>query len=41
MSYDELVAWLRAHPYKDPLLQGLADKAVQQAAPARKPPTGG
>ena len=31
MSYDELVKWLRAHRYADPLLQRLAEKAAQQA----------
>ena len=31
MSYDELVKWLRAHRYEDPLLQRLAVKAAQQA----------
>ena len=30
MSYDELIKWLRAHRYTDPLLQGLAEKAAQQ-----------
>ena len=32
MSYDELVKWLRAHRYKDPVLQRLAERAAQQAA---------
>ena len=31
MSYDELEKWLRDHRYTDPLLQGLAQKAAQQA----------
>ncbi len=35
MSYDELVAWLRAHRYEDPILQGLAEKAAQADAAAR------
>ena len=35
MSYDDLVKWLRAHRYTDPLLQQLAEKAAaQQCAPA-------
>ncbi len=35
MSYDELVKWLRAHRYTDPLLKRLAEKAAaQQCAPA-------
>jgi hypothetical protein len=32
MSYDEMVRWFRGHRYKDPVLQGLAEKAAQQAA---------
>ena len=31
MSYDELAQRLRAHPYTDPFLQRLAEKAAQQA----------
>jgi hypothetical protein len=31
MNYGELVHWLRAHRYRDPVLQGLAEKAAQQA----------
>jgi len=31
MSYEELVKWLRAHRYADPVLQRLAEKAAQQA----------
>jgi hypothetical protein len=31
MSYDELAQWLREHQYSDPSLQGLAEKAAQQA----------
>lgn len=35
MSYEELVKWLRAHRYTDPLLQHLAEKVIaQQCAPA-------
>jgi len=30
MKYDELVQWLRAHRYSDPVLQRLAEKAAQQ-----------
>ena len=40
MSYNELVEWLRAHHYKDPLLQGLAEKAAQQADAADRPSAG-
>ena len=29
MKYDELVQWLRAHRYSDPVLQRLAEKAAQ------------
>jgi len=31
MSYDDLVQWLRAHRYTDPVLERLAEKAAQQA----------
>ena len=31
MSYDDLVKWLRAHRYTDPLLQRLAEKAAVQS----------
>lgn len=31
MTFDDLVNWLRDHPYSDPLLQRLADKAAQHA----------
>ena len=31
MNYDELVEWIRAHRYADPLLQRLAEKASGQA----------
>ena len=31
MNYSELVEWLRAHAYTDPLLQRLAEKAARQA----------
>lgn len=41
MSYDELVHWLRAHRYADPLLQRLAEKAVQQADPSDRLSAGG
>ena len=37
MNYDELVKWLRAHRYADPLLQRLAEKAAQQADAADGP----
>ena len=37
MSYEELVKWLRAHRYADPLLQRLAEKAAQQALAAGAP----
>ena len=40
MSYDELVQWLRAHRYTDPVLQRLAEKAAQQAAAADRPSAG-
>jgi hypothetical protein len=40
MSYNELVEWLRVHRYKDPLLQGLAGKAAQQADAADRPTAG-
>ena len=30
MSYDELVKWLRAHRYEDPVLRRLAERAAQQ-----------
>ena len=40
MSYDELVNWLRAHRYADPLLQRLAEKAAQQADAADRPSAG-
>jgi hypothetical protein len=36
MSYDELVQWLRGHRYTDPVLQRLAEKAVQQADAAAR-----
>ena len=38
MNYDELVEWLRAHRYEDPVLQRLAEKAAQQADVAGQPP---
>lgn len=34
MSHEQLVSWLRAHRYSDPLLGRLAAKAAQQADPA-------
>ena len=37
MSYDELVTWLRAHRYEDPLLQRLAESAAQHAGAAARP----
>jgi len=40
MSYDELICWLRAHQYRDPVLQRLAAKAAEQADPAARPPAG-
>ena len=40
MSYDELVKWLRAYRYADPVLQRLAEKAVQQADTTDRPSTG-
>jgi len=40
MSYGELVHWLRAHQYRDPFLQGLAEKAAQQADAAARPSPG-
>lgn len=40
MSYDELVRWLRAHQYRDPFLQGLAERAAQQADAAARPSAG-
>lgn len=40
MSYDELVQWLRAHRYTDPVLQRLAEKAAQQADAANRASAG-
>ncbi len=40
MSYDELVRYLRAHRYADPVLQRLADRAAQQADAGPPPATG-
>ena len=40
MTYQELVQWLRDHRYTDPVLQRLAEKAVQQANPADGPSVG-
>ena len=40
MSHDELVGWLRAHRYADPLLQRLAEKAAQQADAADRASAG-
>lgn len=40
MSYDELVQWLRAHRYRDPVLQRLAEKAAQQADAANRASAG-
>ena len=40
LSYDELIKWLRVHPYTDPLLQRLAEKAAQQADAADRPSAG-
>jgi hypothetical protein len=40
MSHDELVRWLRAHQYSDPILQRLAEKAAQQAEAADPPLAG-
>jgi hypothetical protein len=40
MSYGELVKWLRAHQYDDPVLQRLAEKAAQQADRADRPSAG-
>lgn len=37
MSHDELVRWLRAPQYSDPILQRLAEKAAQQADAADRP----
>ena len=34
MSHEQLVSWLRAHRYSDPVLSRLAAKAAQQADPA-------
>lgn len=41
MNYKELVEWLRSHRYKYALLQGLANKAAQQADAAARTSTGG
>jgi hypothetical protein len=38
MSGNELIHWLRAHQYSDPILQRLAEKAAQQTDPAARPP---
>ena len=40
MSYDEMVRWFRGHRYTDPVLQGLAEKAAQQAAASDRVPAG-
>ncbi len=40
MSYHELVSWLRAHRYADPLLQRLAEKAAQHVDVAARPSAG-
>jgi hypothetical protein len=40
MTYDELVKWLRAHRYADPVLQRLAEKAAQQANGVDRPSAG-
>lgn len=40
MSYDELVRWLRAHDYTDPVLQRLSEKAAQQADVAARSAAG-
>ena len=40
MTYDEIVQWLRSHRYADPVLQRLAEKAVQQADGADRPAAG-
>ncbi len=40
MSYEELVQWLRAHRYADPVLQRLAEKAAEQADAADRPSAG-
>ncbi|MEX0712094.1 MAG: hypothetical protein WD278_07070 [Pirellulales bacterium] len=40
MTYDELAQWLTAHQYSDPFLQGLAEKAAQQADAADRPSAG-
>jgi len=37
MIYDELVEWLRSHRYEDPVLQRLADKAVERSAAPDRP----
>ena len=34
MSHEQLVSWLRAHRYSDPVLSRLAAKAAQDADPA-------
>ena len=39
MNHDEMVRWLRAHQYTDPMLQRLAERAAQQADAAGRPPT--
>lgn len=40
MSYDELITWLRSHPYTEPLLQRLAEAAAQGADAADRPVAG-
>jgi hypothetical protein len=40
MTYDELVTWLRAHRYTDPLLARLAAKASRQTDAAAPPSAG-
>lgn len=37
MTYDELVEWLRAHRYEDPLLEELAANAGQRGDGAELP----
>jgi len=37
MSYEELVKWLRAYRYADPVLQRLAEKVAQQADAVDRP----
>ena len=40
LSYDELVNWLRAHRFADPVLQRLAENAARRADASDRPSAG-